>query len=47
MADDRTATLRDSNGAANRAFEFLVSISRDGNLKLRDVAQQIVDKVNQ
>jgi GAF domain-containing protein len=30
----------------DRAFEFLVRVSRDGNIKLRDVAQQIVDDIN-
>jgi len=31
----------------DKAFEFLVRVSRDGNIKLRDVAQQIVDELNE
>ena len=29
-----------------RAFEFLVRVSNSGNIKLRDVAQQVVDELN-
>lgn len=30
----------------DRAFEFLIRVSRDGNIKLRQVAQDLVDEAN-